>query len=138
MIAKKIKFLIFLSVILVCCDENKNSKSLDNEFFLELDNLIIGTWTNQSYSHDFYDFYENRIWRHTSYDYKKDTIITKGRYIIDRDSAIFLRHFGTRHWPNTDTITDNKTSLGGEVLFLNKYGNIIDNEEDYELIYIKD
>lgn len=82
-------------------------------------------------------FYENNVWKRISKNYKNDTIIEKGKYTMAKDSAVFFRYFGSQHWPNKDTISDNKTSIGSFVLFLNSKNELIDNQEDYKKIYIK-
>lgn len=82
-------------------------------------------------------FYENNLWKRVLVNFKNDTIIEKGKFNVAKDSAVFFRHFGSQHWLSNDTINDYKTSMGSFVLFLNSENELIDNQEDYELSYIK-
>jgi len=135
-------YIIFCSVLVIVlsgCKEKSKSNLKTVSITSKLDSIIIGTWIHSTSGggSDSYDFYENQIWRNTNYNYKGDTTIIKGKYLISKDSAIFLRRFGSVHWPNKDTINDYKTSMWSEVLFFINNNTIRNNQEDYDVNYTK-
>jgi len=54
----------------------------------------------------------------------------KGEYSVI-ESGIFIRFFGSMHWPSEDNHQDYHTSIGSKYLWLYKSSRLIDNQEDY-------
>ncbi len=139
-----IKILVFSCVIIVssCIDDNTIDRKISTPT-TEKNNLaeqsdISGVWNlNNKVSNAQLSVFDDKTWKRISVTKQNDTLIRKGKYTLAQDSAVFFRYFGMQHIPNSDTINDYKTSLGAFVLFINENGDLEDNQEDYNEIYVK-
>lgn len=126
------KFAFLLLLLTISCTVKTDNQSTD------LEQRIIGKWTGSgSATSQTYEFYSDGIWRWQN-DLDDTLLVNRGRYTVSDDSAIYMRRFGVQHWktPLEDTVEDFRTSIGAEVLFLNK-NVLIDNQEDYEQLFKK-
>ena len=132
---RKRLLLIFSISIFISCGTNSFLKKTR-----ETRKLLVGKWRyeNPKIFNEEYYFYEDSTWKYISKNYKKETFITKGKYYIGTQNKVFMRCFGSQHWPeNSDTINDYKTSINVKVMFLRNDILLINNQEDYSQKYIK-
>lgn len=131
---KLIVSLLILTII--SCKSNFRNIRTD-----ETRDLLIGKWRydNPKINDSEYYFYKDSTWKYIGKNYKKETIITKGKFYVGDDKEIFMRCYGSQHWPeNSDTINDYKSSIGARVLFLRNDTLLVNNQEDYSTKYIKE
>lgn len=131
--------LILLSISLIfSCNQKHDCCSYSTS-----EEEIIGHWEEDAANDTLstFDFYSNGTWIGSTIP--ESNKIDKGKFIVSPDGAVFMRHFGSRHWPsNSDTDKDLRTSIGAFVLFLKDSVKsneriLIDNQEDYETAWIK-
>ena len=140
-----IKILVISSTIIIsgCIDEKTIERKISTPTSEKINSAkqleISGVWNlnNKVYNKKL-SLFKNNTWKRVIVTDELDTIIEKGKYTVANDSAIFFRYYGSKHWPNNDTINDYQTSLGAFVLFLTENGDLNDNQEDYNQTYIKE
>jgi len=127
--------LILLSFLLIKCG---TKLSLENQN--ASDNIFVGKWVyydTKLFDWE-YEFFDDMTYKFTRRHFKDEIDVSKGKYVIGTDNDVFLRSFGSQHWPkNSDTINDYKTSIGSQVLFVYNDTLLINNQEDYVRKYIK-
>jgi hypothetical protein len=60
---------------------------------------------------------------------------TKGKYMLTDDGGVFLRLFGSMHWPSDSNTTDYKLNIAH--YFIIDGNNLVDDQEDYKDIYMR-
>jgi len=131
-----ISFILFSNI---SCKDNVKSIQEEQFVFKKQKDLLVGTWI-ESKDHmpqtTIYEFYKNGIWKQTI-TYDGEIRITKGKYTLGAEKEVYLRSFGSQHWRNNkDTICDYKTSIGIGLFFLND-SLLVNNQEDYQVVYRK-
>ena len=96
--------------------------------------IIIGEWVGQFSTFHFYQ--DNQFTLTQSEKGSSEKKIMKGEYAVV-ESGIFIRFFGSMHWPTENDHRDIHTSIQSKYLNLYKSSKLIDNQEDYSIIWEK-
>ena len=114
---------------------------INKEYNLEARSIvkreIIGKWHSIPLSDSvWYEFYEDFTWE-SLLIFNGDSIVYKGEYQIGNNYGLFLRPFGQHHWGYAPDFKDYNSGLRTRYYYY-KDGVLIDNQEDYESMYIKE
>ena len=119
---KELKFICVVSLLLFqfsCLSISKNP---------------VGVWESES-GDSKYIFSSDHTFDHFLRIDENEVRHRKGKWTLSEDGGIFLRHFGSRHWPTNNDFNDRKIDWAN--YYILERDKIVDNQEDYENIWYK-
>jgi hypothetical protein len=92
---------------------------------------IIGIWTDKGSTLRFF-----KDGTFEEYSSRGSKSYFRGEYVTV-ESGVFLRYFGSMHWPKTGSHEDMNTSIGAHYLRFEGNDQLINEQEDYSTSYEK-